>query len=225
MTASWYVLCRYDCLTTSISDCFLLPYRIFPARLKISVLMNHCWVSRGMTLYLPTPERMVRESVRTHAAIVPHKVCFMYLTRLDEFIKQLNHIHACAIPGCKGELIPVHVNSGGQGGAITMRYTCNGCISQTAVLGNIVDKMCEDTKDDVQRIDQSELGSLESFWLGSLSSISCKTGLVVAWLTIGYHLRRDWDFTILKHFDAMERSFESLIQCYYFCVHLFLCVL
>ena len=76
----------------------------------------------------------MRESVRLRAVIVPHKVCFMDLTRLDEFIKQLNHIRACATPGCKGELIPVHVNSAGQGGAVTLHYTCSGCISQTAVL-------------------------------------------------------------------------------------------
>ena len=86
------------------------------------------------SLYLPTPERMVRDNIRMHAAIVPHKVCFLDLTRLDEFIKQLNHIRACATPGCKGELIPVHINSAGQGGAVTMRYTCNGCINQAAVL-------------------------------------------------------------------------------------------
>ena len=55
-----------------------------------------------------------RESVRLRAVIVPHKVCFMDLTRLDEFIKQLNHIRTCAIPGGKGELIPVHVNTAGQ---------------------------------------------------------------------------------------------------------------
>ena len=55
------------------------------------------------SLYLPTPERMasesVRENVRLNAVIVPHKVCFMDLTRLDEFIKQMNHIRACATRG------------------------------------------------------------------------------------------------------------------------------
>ena len=58
----------------------------------------------------------------------------MDLIRLEEFTKQLNHIHMCDTPGCKGELIPVHVNSAGQGGAVTIRYSCNSCISQTAVL-------------------------------------------------------------------------------------------
>ena len=85
-------------------------------------------------LYLPTPEKMVRENVKQHFAVVPYKVCFMDLTGLDEFMKQLNHICMCATPGCKGELIPVHVNIAGQGGAVTIRYSCNGCVSQTAVL-------------------------------------------------------------------------------------------
>ena len=49
-------------------------------------------------------------------------------------MRQLNQIRVCATPGCKGELIPVHVNSAGQGGAVTIRYTCNGCVSQMAVL-------------------------------------------------------------------------------------------
>ena len=65
----------------------------------------------------------MRESVRLHAVI---EVCFMDLTSLDEFIKQLNHIRACATPGCKGELIPVHVNSARQGGAVTVHYICSG---------------------------------------------------------------------------------------------------
>ena len=91
-------------------------------------------VSDDDSLYRPTPEKMVREAVKQRNTIVPSKVCFMDLTRLDELMKQLNQIRVCATPGCKGELIPVHVNSAGQDGAITIRYTCNGCVSRTAVL-------------------------------------------------------------------------------------------
>ena len=40
----------------------------------------------------------------------------------------------CATPGCKGELTPVHVKSAGLGGAVSFGYTCNGCVSQTALL-------------------------------------------------------------------------------------------
>ena len=64
----------------------------------------------------------MRENVRKHAPVVPKKICFVDLARLDEFIKQLNHICACATPGYKGELIPVHVNSAGQGSAVTMLH-------------------------------------------------------------------------------------------------------
>ena len=44
-------------------------------------------------------------------------------------MKQLNHIRACATPGFKGQLIPVHV---------TIRYACNGRVGQAAVLENVV---------------------------------------------------------------------------------------
>ena len=85
------------------------------------------------SLYLPTPERMVKDSIRG-IAIVPKKVCFVDLTQLDKFMKQLNQMRNCATPGCKGELTPVHVKSAGLGGAVSIGYTCNGCVSQTALL-------------------------------------------------------------------------------------------
>ena len=31
------------------------------------------------SLYLPTPEKMVRENVNQHFAVVPYKICFMEL--------------------------------------------------------------------------------------------------------------------------------------------------
>ena len=86
------------------------------------------------SLYLPTPEKVLREKVRMHATMLPSKVCFMDLTKFDEFMKQLNHIRACsATPGCNGKLIPVHVNAG-KGGTITIRYACDGCVGREAVL-------------------------------------------------------------------------------------------
>ena len=86
------------------------------------------------SLYLPTPEKVLREKVRMHATMLPSKVCFMDLTKFDEFMKQLNHIRACsATPGCNGKLIPVHVNAG-KGGTITIQYACDGCVGREAVL-------------------------------------------------------------------------------------------
>ena len=58
----------------------------------------------------------------------------MDLTQLDKFMKQLNQMRNCATPGCKGELTPVHVKSAGLGGAVSIGYTCNGCVSQTTLL-------------------------------------------------------------------------------------------
>ena len=46
------------------------------------------------SLYLSTPERMVKDSIRG-IAIVPKKVCFVDLTQLDKFMKQLNQMHNC----------------------------------------------------------------------------------------------------------------------------------
>ena len=204
----------------------------------------------------------MRDNVRMHAAIVPHKVCFMDLTRLDEFIKQLNHIRACATPGCKGELIPVHINSAGQGGAVTIRYTCSGCISQTAVLetssryklGNssevgmavqvafiiagcthmtyykmlkhalgidavhwydfqstiemlypvvkmMVDKICESAKDDMRRMDQSELGS----WSLAVTSADG------TWMTRGFHTKNSM-FSIRNYFNGALLFRKHLCQ-------------
>ena len=82
------------------------------------------------SLYLPTPEREVRDSIRK---VCPNKVCFMDLNQLDKFMKLLNQARACTTPGCQGDLVPVHVKSAGQGGAITIGYTCNGCVGRTIV--------------------------------------------------------------------------------------------
>lgn len=76
------------------------------------------------SLYVPTPERKVRESIK-NVCLVPNQVCFMDLNQLDKFMKQLNQARVCATPGCQGDLVPVHVKSAGQGGAITIGYTCN----------------------------------------------------------------------------------------------------
>ena len=55
------------------------------------------------SLYLPTPERKVRESVK-NVCLVPNQVCFMDLNQLDKFMNQLNQARVCATPGCRGAL-------------------------------------------------------------------------------------------------------------------------
>ena len=74
-------------------------------------------------LYLPTPEKMVRNN----PAIVPSNICFMDLTQYEA--------SKWSVPiGCKGKLTPIRVKSVGQGGAVSISYVCNGCGSRTALL-------------------------------------------------------------------------------------------
>ena len=84
------------------------------------------------SLYVPTPQRKVRESIQ-NKAIVPSNICFMDLNQLDKFIKQVNQIRCCTTPGCKGALSPINVKSVRLGGAISVTYACNGCANQWAL--------------------------------------------------------------------------------------------
>jgi len=54
------------------------------------------------SLYIPTPERVVREKIK-NIAVVPLKVCFMDLRQLDKFMKQLNEVCVCVpLPAVRG---------------------------------------------------------------------------------------------------------------------------
>ena len=86
------------------------------------------------SLYVPTPQRMVRANARTCIIKnLPSNICFMDLNQFDKFIKQVNEIRCCATPGCKGALTPVYVRSVGLGGAVSISCTCNGCGNQGAI--------------------------------------------------------------------------------------------
>ena len=87
--------------------------------------------SNDGSLYVPTPQRKVKEYVK-NMSIIPSNVCFMDLNQLDKFIKQVNQIRCCATPGCKGALRPINVKSLGLGGAVSITYACNGCAGQWA---------------------------------------------------------------------------------------------
>ena len=76
------------------------------------------------SLYVPTPQRMVRENLKNVSSNI---VCFMDLNQFDKFIKQVNEVCCCATPGCKGALTPVYVKSVGLGGAVSISCTCSGC--------------------------------------------------------------------------------------------------
>ena len=60
-----------------------------------------------------TSPSFTRCSRTIQAVSVPQKVCFMDLTQLDKFIKQLNNMRMCATQGCKGELTPIKVSTFG----------------------------------------------------------------------------------------------------------------
>ena len=95
---------------------------------------DNCVESLDDSLFLPTPQREVRNIIRKVTSLTPTKeVCFMDLTQLDKFMKQLNAVRVCATPGCKGKLAPVHWKRAGLGGAINIAYNCDGCAGQLAL--------------------------------------------------------------------------------------------
>ena len=49
------------------------------------------------------------------------------MSHLGSFISTVNQIRTCTTSGCKGNLAPVAVRCRGLGGAITVRYSCDGC--------------------------------------------------------------------------------------------------
>ena len=89
-------------------------------------------VTADDSLYIPTPEQVVSKKL-LNSVCIPLKVCFMDLSQLDLFMKQLNQIRACTTPGCKGILVPERVRCAGLGGAVSIKYTCNGCVCKTAM--------------------------------------------------------------------------------------------
>lgn len=48
-------------------------------------------------------------------------------------MKQLNQIRVCATPGCKGILTPERMRIAGLGDAVSIKYTCNGCVCQSTL--------------------------------------------------------------------------------------------
>lgn len=86
------------------------------------------------SLYVPTPQRAIKAELRSVA--VPHKLCFMDLVQVDQFVKQMNQIRSCNTPGCRGSLVPVSVRLVGLGGTVSLSYACDGCASKWAVLGS-----------------------------------------------------------------------------------------
>ena len=74
------------------------------------------------SIHLSTPPLVFRCNRTIQAVSVAQKVCFMDLTQLDEFIKQLNSMRMCATQRCMGELTPIKVSTFGLGGAVSIKY-------------------------------------------------------------------------------------------------------
>ena len=87
--------------------------------------------SNDGSLYIPTPERP-RTVVRP--ILLPNRLCLIELSQLSNFINTVNEIRSCTTPRCKGNLAPVAVKCRGLGGAITVRYSCDGCNLKGATL-------------------------------------------------------------------------------------------
>ena len=223
--------------------------------------LNMTVESNDGSLYVPTPQRKFRNSIK-NGAVVPSNVCFMDLTQLDKFMKQVNQIRSCTTPGCKGDLNPIHAKSVGLGGAVSVSYACSGCASQCAlfetsakyefgsateisvatqvafiiagcthvtyyktlkhalgieavsfkafqstvkkmypIVKEMVDKMCDDAKDDMRRMDQSELGS----WSRAVTSADG------TWMTRGHH-SKNATFSIRNYYNGALLYRKHLCQ-------------
>ena len=58
---------------------------------------------------------------------LPARLCFIELSQLGSFISTVNQIRTYTMSGCKRSLAPVAVKCRGLGGAVTVRYSCDGC--------------------------------------------------------------------------------------------------
>ena len=76
------------------------------------------------SLYIATPDR---PRIVVRPIDLPARLCFIELWHLGSFISTVNQIWTCTTSGCKGNLAPVAVKCRGLGGAVTVRYSCDGC--------------------------------------------------------------------------------------------------
>ena len=71
---------------------------------------------------------------RVSSIVLPNAMCLIELSQLDKFLEQVNCCRGWKTRGCAGNLVPVHVNSVGNGGGLVIKYACNGCASGGCVL-------------------------------------------------------------------------------------------
>ena len=82
----------------------------------------------SQSIYIPTPQKNLWAHRITRDVPIPDRVCFVELKQLDSFVQQLNACRHCSTPGCSGDLVPSHVKTIGLGGAVSITFSCSGCL-------------------------------------------------------------------------------------------------
>lgn len=82
----------------------------------------------SQSIYIPTPQKNLWANRISLSVPMPDRVCFVELKQLDSFVQQLNACRRCATPGCSGDLVPSSVKLSGLGGAVSITFTCAGCL-------------------------------------------------------------------------------------------------
>ena len=85
------------------------------------------FVSDG-SIYIPTPQKKVWGPRASLEVPIPDSVCFLKLKQLNTFVQDLNACRRCATPGCSGILVPSSVKKSGLGGAVSITFSCSGCL-------------------------------------------------------------------------------------------------
>ena len=83
----------------------------------------------SQSVYIPTPQKNLWARRISLDVPMPNKVAFVELKQLDSFVQQMNACRRCATPGCSGDLVPSSVKTSGLGGAVSITYSCDGCLA------------------------------------------------------------------------------------------------
>ena len=89
--------------------------------------IDSSFVSDG-SIYIPTPQKKLWEHRVSLEVPIPNSVCFLEVKQLEAFIQRVNSCRRCVTPGCSGILVPSSVKKSGLGGAISVTFSCSGCL-------------------------------------------------------------------------------------------------
>ena len=82
----------------------------------------------NQSIYIPTPQKTLWAHRVSLEVPISDSVCFLELKQLNTFVQLLNASRLCMTPGSSGILIPSSVKMSGLGGAISITFSCNGCL-------------------------------------------------------------------------------------------------